>query len=104
MIIWAHQAAPKPKAAARVWLSSEAPAAAKPSTVAGPTKGPARALAATPETLTRPEIAATTGVVASCAASGTVIDSATTRGSQRLMIMVQRWDHQTMPAQASTDK
>jgi hypothetical protein len=53
--------------------------------------------------LTRPEIAATTGVVASWAASGTVIDSAMICGSQRLMIMVQRRDHQTMPAQARTD-
>ena len=38
-------AAPKPKTAASVPLISEAPAAAKPSTVAGPTNGPASAFA-----------------------------------------------------------
>jgi hypothetical protein len=52
MIIWAHQAAPKPNSIARVPLINEAPAAAKPNMVAGPTNGPASALAARPEMLT----------------------------------------------------
>ena len=103
MITCAHQAAPKPNMAASAPLISDAPAAAKPSTVAGPTNGPASAFAARPDTLTRSEITATNGVVASCAASGTAIDSARIGGSQRLMITVQRRAHQTMPAHARTD-
>ena len=56
---------------------------ARPSTVAGPTAGAASTLAATATRLTWPEIAATTGVQASCAASGTATASATQRGSHR---------------------
>ena len=82
----------------------EAPAAAKPRTVAGPTKAAASALASSPDALTLPAMAATTGWVASCAASGTATDSAMIIGSQRFMIIAQRRAHQTMPALASTDK
>ena len=82
----------------------EAPAAAKPRTVAGPTKPAASALARSPDALTLPAMAATTGWVASCAASGTATDSAMIIGSQRFMIIAQRRAHQTMPALASTDK
>jgi hypothetical protein len=65
MIIWADDAAPKPSTDARPPLTNEAPAAANPRTVAGPTKGPASAFATKPDMLTRPETAAITGVVAS---------------------------------------
>src|SRR5215207_1259393 len=65
MITWALQAAPKPNTAAKAPLTSDAPAAAKPSTVAGPTNGPASAFATSPATLTRSEMATSTGMVAS---------------------------------------
>ena len=78
MITCADQAAPNPATAARTALINDRPAAAKPSTVAGPTSGPATALASSPTTLTRPEIAAMSGSVDSCAASGTASDSAMT--------------------------
>ena len=54
-----------------------------PSTVAGPTTGATSRLATTATRLTWPEIAATTGVHASWAASGTATASATQRGSHR---------------------
>ena len=102
MIAWAHHDAPHPAIAANQELSSDKPAAAKPSTVAGPTKGPASALASNPDTLTAPDSAATTGNVARCAASGTATASANGRGSQAA-VATQDEAHQTMPPLANTD-
>jgi hypothetical protein len=103
MITCADQAAPKPAHAASVPLNRERPAARKPSTVAGGTNGPAAALASTPTTLTWPEMAATTGRVARCAASGTASDSAKTLGIHRLSRTVHPGAQPMMPALASTD-
>src|SRR3712207_7045200 len=97
MITWAHQAAPSPQTEAAVPLISDRPAALRPSTVAGPTNGPASMLAGSPDRLTWPEIAAPSGSVATCAASGTVIESAAARGSQRPRTSDQLWAHQTIP-------
>ena len=58
-------------------------APARPSTVAGPTTGATTRLAATATRLTWPEMAATSGVHATCAASGTTTASATQRGAHR---------------------
>ena len=102
MIAWAHHDAPQPATAASQELSNDKPAAAKPSTVAGPTNGPASALASSPDTLTAPDSAATTGSVARCAASGTATASANGRGSQ-VAAATQDDAHQTMPPLANTD-
>ena len=53
---------------------------ARPSTVAGPTAGATSRLASTATRLTWPEIAATSGVQASCAAAGTATASASPPG------------------------
>src|SRR5918992_2489419 len=103
MITWAVQAAPKPHVADAAPLIRDSPAAPNPRNVAGPTNGPARMLASNPDRLTWPEIPATTGSVARCAASGTVTDSATTRGSQRSRIPDQLRAHHRMAPLASTD-
>src|SRR5215203_4887851 len=100
MITCADQAAPKPAQAASVPFTSDRPAARKPSTVAGDTRGPAAALAKTPTTLTRPEMAATTGRVARCAASGTASDSARTLGIHRCSCAVHPGAQPMMPALA----
>ena len=60
-------------------------------------------MANSPETLTAPEIAATTGSVARWAASGTATASASGRGHQ-VASPTQDDAHQTMPALASTDR
>src|SRR5215212_3134816 len=104
MITCAHQAAPHPQAAAPPAVTSDRPAAAKPSTVAGPTKGPATALANNPDILTCPEMAATTGSVVRCAARGTATASAATLGSQRTSRSDQLRAQAMMPALASTDR
>ena len=57
-----------------------------------------------PATLTCPEIAATTGSVLSCAARGTVSDSATKRGSQRHSRLAHVRAHQMIPPLARTDR
>ena len=71
-------------------LSSELPAARKPSTVAGPTNGPASALASSPTRLTCPEIAATTGSVRAGRQAGPWPPRPTGRGSQRPSRLAQR--------------
>ena len=104
MMPWAHHDAAQPSSCASGGAGTDAAAAANPSTVAGPTRGPARALVTTPTTLTCPDTAATTGSVARCAASGTATDSAAARGSQPASRSAQRPAHQTMPALASTER
>src|SRR4029453_17828485 len=104
MTSWALQAAPRPQTDAAAGLTRDRPAAPRPNTVAGPTNGPARAFATSPAKLTRPEIAATKGRVARCAARGTETDSATTTGVQRPMITDQLRAHQTMAPLAKTDR
>ena len=76
---------------------------ARPSTVAGPTTGAARRLATTATRLTWPEIAATSGVHATCAASGTATASATQRGSHRASRSRQPGASHRMPAVAVAD-
>ena len=83
--------------------STETAAARKPQTVAGPTSGPATAFASRPTTLICPEIAVTTGWVASCAARGTATASASQAGAHRDNTAVQRPAHHNRPADAVTD-
>ena len=99
----ADQAAPKPSTVANRGLTSDAPAVANPDTVAGPTNGPARALASRPTTLTVPDSCAITGVVARWAASGTATASASGGGNQPRSTRTQRLPHQMIPALASTE-
>jgi hypothetical protein len=76
---------------------------ARPSTVAGATAGAARRLAATATRLTCPDSAATTGVQATCAASGTDTASATQRGVHRMRASRHSGARSRMPAVASAD-
>ena len=77
---------------------------ASPRTVAGATAGAASRLAATATRLTCPESAATTGVQATCAASGTDTASATQRGVHRISASRQTGASSRMPAVARTDR
>ena len=74
-----------------------------PSTVAGATAGAASRLAPTATRLTWPEIAATTGVQATWAASGTDTASATQRGVHRISASRQTGASRRIPAVASAD-
>ena len=71
--------------------------------MAGATAGAASRLAPTATRLTWPESAATTGVQATCAASGTETASATQRGSHRISASRHTGARSRMPAVASTD-
>ena len=76
---------------------------ASPRTVAGPTAGAASRFAPTATRLTCPEIAATSGVQAIWAASGTDTASATHRGSQRISRSRHPGASQRIPAVARTE-
>ena len=68
----------------------------------GPTSGAATTFATTPTRLTCPEMAVTTGWVASCAAIGTVTASASHRGAHASS-PAHRSAHRMIPALAQTD-
>ena len=99
----AHQPAPVAKTDAKGSSGTAIVAARNPSTVAGPTSGPATRFAASPTRLTCPDSSVTSGWVASWAASGVARPSASGRGSRCANASVQGRDQATMPPLASTD-
>ncbi len=99
----AHQVAAVPTGRPSGTQTEDSRPPPRPSTVAGATTGAASRLATTATRLTWPEIAATTGVHASCAASGTDSASAAHRGSHRHSASRQPGARNTIPAVASTD-
>jgi hypothetical protein len=101
---WAKPPAPQPSTAATGGSGTDNQAVANPRTVPGPTSGAATRFANSPITLTCPEIAVTTGWVASWAAIGTVMASASQRGSQPASCRVQTGPSTMMPALASTER
>ncbi len=103
MIQAAHQAAGRATHWPSVPDTRPTTPPASPSTVAGPTAGAASRFATTATSETCPEMAATSGVQASWAASGTAIASAAHRGSHRFNRSRHPGANQRMPAVASAE-
>ncbi len=99
---WAHQPANQPNTTLTGGRNT-VHAAANPSTVVGPTNGPAATFASTPTSDTSPLSHVTIGCVAIWADNGMARPSATQRGAQRVNASIHDGPRTTMPRQAATD-